>query len=167
MNVLLIGSGGREHALAWAISASPLLTKLYCAPGNPGIAQVAELAAIDITNHAAVIEFCKDTRHQFCRRRAGSAAGGGAGRRSQRSGHQGLWPLKICRPIGRLQGFHQGHLRQLQYPDRCLRAFHGFGKGQGLSCQTRCSHCDQGRWFGGWQRCDRCHDSGGSRGRVA
>ena len=59
MNVLLIGSGGREHALAWAISASPLLTKLYCAPGNPGIAQVAELASIDVTNHGAVIAFCK------------------------------------------------------------------------------------------------------------
>ena len=59
MNVLLIGSGGREHALAWAISASPLLSKLYCAPGNPGVAQVAELAAIDIASHAAVIEFCK------------------------------------------------------------------------------------------------------------
>ena len=50
MKVLLIGSGGREHALAWALSASPLLTKLYCAPGNAGIAQVAEcvpIAAMD------------------------------------------------------------------------------------------------------------------------
>jgi phosphoribosylamine--glycine ligase len=53
MNVLLIGSGGREHALAWALSASPLLTKLYCAPGNPG------MAAIDITDHGAVISLCK------------------------------------------------------------------------------------------------------------
>jgi phosphoribosylamine--glycine ligase len=65
MNVLLIGSGGREHALAWAISASPLLTKLYCAPGNPGIAQVAELAPIDVTNHGAVIAFCKEYEINF------------------------------------------------------------------------------------------------------
>ena len=41
MNVLLLGSGGREHALAWAIAASPVLDRLYCAPGNAGIAEVA------------------------------------------------------------------------------------------------------------------------------
>jgi phosphoribosylamine---glycine ligase len=59
MNVLLIGSGGREHALAWAISASPLLSKLYCAPGNAGIASVATCVALDVTRHADVIAFCK------------------------------------------------------------------------------------------------------------
>lgn len=57
MKVLLIGSGGREHALAWKISASPLLTKLYCAPGNPGIAQCAELVDLNIDDHQAVIDF--------------------------------------------------------------------------------------------------------------
>ncbi len=59
MNVLLIGSGGREHALAFALAESPLLTKLYCAPGNPGIAKLAEIAALKVTDHAAVIDFCK------------------------------------------------------------------------------------------------------------
>src|SRR6201987_1075982 len=59
MHILLIGSGGREHALAWKIAASPLVTKLWCAPGNAGIAREAECVALDVANHAAVIEFCK------------------------------------------------------------------------------------------------------------
>lgn len=65
LNVLLIGSGGREHALAWAISASPLLGKLYCAPGNPGIAEHATLAALDLTDHQAVVAFCRKERIDF------------------------------------------------------------------------------------------------------
>lgn len=60
MRVLLIGSGGREHALAWKIAASPLLTKLYAAPGNPGVAKEAELVKLDIADHAAVATFCKN-----------------------------------------------------------------------------------------------------------
>jgi phosphoribosylamine--glycine ligase len=59
MNILLLGSGGREHALAWKIAASPLLTKLWCAPGNAGIAEQATCVALDLAAHAAVIAFCK------------------------------------------------------------------------------------------------------------
>ena len=59
MNILLLGSGGREHALAWKMAASPLADRLYCAPGNAGIAREAECVALDIADHAAVVAFCK------------------------------------------------------------------------------------------------------------
>jgi len=60
LNVLLIGSGGREHALAWKIAQSPMLGTLYAAPGNPGIAEHADLSDLDVTDHDAVVAFCKD-----------------------------------------------------------------------------------------------------------
>jgi len=60
MNVLLIGGGGREHALAWKLRQSPLLDILYCAPGNAGIAEVAKCVALDLANHDAVIRFCRE-----------------------------------------------------------------------------------------------------------
>ncbi len=59
MNILLIGSGGREHALAWKLAGSPSCDKLYASPGNPGIAQEAELISLNPDDHAAVIAFCK------------------------------------------------------------------------------------------------------------
>jgi phosphoribosylamine--glycine ligase len=59
MNILLLGSGGREHALAWQLAQSPNLTQLYATPGNPGIAEEAELVALDATDHTAVIAFCQ------------------------------------------------------------------------------------------------------------
>ena len=58
MNVLLLGSGGREHALAWKLAQSPLLERLYAAPGNPGIAEHAEIVDIAVNDHRAVIDFC-------------------------------------------------------------------------------------------------------------
>ena len=59
MNILLLGSGGREHALAWKIAASPRVKQLWCAPGNAGIAQEAPCVALDAADHGAVRAFCK------------------------------------------------------------------------------------------------------------
>ncbi len=58
MNILLIGSGGREHALAWKIAASPLVERIFCAPGNAGIAREATCVVLDVADHAALIAFC-------------------------------------------------------------------------------------------------------------
>jgi phosphoribosylamine---glycine ligase len=62
MNILLIGSGGREHALAWKIAASPLVERLYCTPGNAGIARECELVGLDPGDHAKVIAFCRSQK---------------------------------------------------------------------------------------------------------
>lgn len=65
MRVLVIGSGGREHALAWKIAQSPLLTKLFIAPGNGGTGAVAENLAVDVTDHDAVVALCRQHQIDF------------------------------------------------------------------------------------------------------
>ena len=65
MKVLLIGNGGREHALAWRLADSPRVTKLFAMPGNPGTAQVAENVAVDPMNFDAVQKFIRSKGIEF------------------------------------------------------------------------------------------------------
>ena len=65
MNILILGGGGREHALAWAISQNPKCDRLIVAPGNAGIAQLAECANLDILDGAAVVAFCAEQAVDF------------------------------------------------------------------------------------------------------
>ena len=65
MNILVIGSGGREHALCWTIAASPLADHVYCAPGNAGIAEDAECVAIAASDPRGIVEFCRRAAIDF------------------------------------------------------------------------------------------------------
>ena len=65
MNILILGGGGREHALAWAIKQNPKCDRLIVAPGNAGIAELAETAALDILDAADVLEFCESNAIDF------------------------------------------------------------------------------------------------------
>jgi phosphoribosylamine--glycine ligase len=65
MNILILGGGGREHALAWAVMQNPKCDKLIVAPGNAGIALIAECAALDILNGTAVVNFCDENAIDF------------------------------------------------------------------------------------------------------
>jgi phosphoribosylamine--glycine ligase len=65
MNILILGSGGREHALAWAVLQNPKAGRLIVAPGNAGIAAIADCADIDITSHDAVVQLCVDEGIDF------------------------------------------------------------------------------------------------------
>jgi len=65
MNILILGGGGREHALAWAVKQNPKCDRLIVAPGNAGIAQIAECAALDIEDGDAVAAFCAESAIDF------------------------------------------------------------------------------------------------------
>ncbi|NTF41116.1 phosphoribosylamine--glycine ligase [Rhizobium rhizogenes] len=126
MRVLLIGSGGREHALAWKLAQSPLMTEFHAAPGNPGIAEHAKLAALDIDNHDAVVAFCKEKAIDFvvvgpeaplvagiadALRAAGIAVFGPSAAAAQLEGSKGF-TKDICArydiPTGAYQRFNNG-----------------------------------------------------------
>ncbi|PIZ67578.1 phosphoribosylamine--glycine ligase, partial [Candidatus Roizmanbacteria bacterium CG_4_10_14_0_2_um_filter_33_96] len=59
MKILIIGSGGREHALGWKIKQSPLVSKIYFAPGNPGTKQIGKNVSIEVTNIQRLLKFAK------------------------------------------------------------------------------------------------------------
>ena len=65
MNILILGGGGREHALAWAIKQNPKTDRLIVAPGNAGIAQLAEVADVDVLDAATVVAFCAENAVDF------------------------------------------------------------------------------------------------------
>jgi phosphoribosylamine--glycine ligase len=66
MNILILGSGGREHSLAWAVKQNPKCDHLICAPGNAGMAQIATCLPLDINNGATVVAFCAEHSIDFC-----------------------------------------------------------------------------------------------------
>lgn len=65
MKVLVVGSGGREHAIVWALSKSPRVTELYCAPGNAGIAQLATCVPVGATDVDAMVNWAKENKMDF------------------------------------------------------------------------------------------------------
>ena len=116
MNILLLGSGGREHALAWKIAASPLVTKLWCAPGNAGIAREAECVALDIADHAAVIDFCRRNAVDFVVVGPDDAARGRHRRRSRRPPASRRSGRASGGAARRLEEFHQGAVPRINIP---------------------------------------------------
>ena len=65
MEILVVGSGGREHALCWAIASSPLCSALYCAPGNAGIARDATCVPVAVQDSEALVAFARETQIDF------------------------------------------------------------------------------------------------------
>lgn len=105
MKILVIGSGGREHSLCWAIAASALCDKLYCAPGNGGIAKVAECVAVDVMDFDKIIAFARDTRIDFVVIGPDNPLAGGLADRLAEAGIKHFGPSKAAAELEWSKGF--------------------------------------------------------------
>lgn len=127
MNVLLLGSGGREHALAWALVKSPRLGRLYCAPGNAGIAELAELATLTGADHRAVIDFCRDKRIDFVVVGPEAPLVAGLGDALAAHGIKHFGPSKAASRLEGSKGFTKDLCRDLQIPTAAYGRFRDAG----------------------------------------
>ncbi|HEY0266354.1 MAG TPA: ATP-grasp domain-containing protein, partial [Rhizomicrobium sp.] len=123
MRVLLVGSGGREHALAWALAKSPLLTKLTCAPGNAGIAQIAECVPIPATDFAALADFAKTARIDFAVLAADAQLVGGMWDVLEAAGIRALGPSQAAAVLEGSKGFVKDLCIEAGIPTAAYRRF--------------------------------------------
>jgi phosphoribosylamine--glycine ligase len=123
MQILLLGSGGREHALAWKIAASPLVTKLWCAPGNAGIAREAECIALDVANHSAVIDFCKVNAVDLVVVGPETPLAAGIVDNLERVGIKAFGPSKVAAQLEGSKGFTKDLCTEFGIPTGAYRRF--------------------------------------------
>jgi phosphoribosylamine--glycine ligase len=123
LKVLLIGSGGREHALAWALAKSPLLTKLYCAPGNAGIAQVAECVPIPATDFPALAKFAAETGIDFAVIAADAQLVGGLWDVLEQAGIRAMGPSKAAAVMEGSKGFVKDLCMEAGIPTAAYQRF--------------------------------------------
>ena len=119
MNILTVGSGGREHAIAASVAKSPKAEKIYCAPGNAGIAQLAECVPIGAMEFDRLTEFAKEKEIDLVIVGMDDPLVGGLVDQLEAAGIRAFGPRKNA-AIGRQQGIFQGTDEKIQYSDGCL-----------------------------------------------
>jgi len=123
MRVLLVGSGGREHALAWKLAQSPLLTKLFCAPGNAGIASVAQCVPIAATDFDALVRFAKDNAIDFAVIGADAQLVAGLWDKFEAVGIKALGPSMAAAVLEGSKGFVKDLCAQIGLPTAAYKRF--------------------------------------------
>src|SRR5579863_9048113 len=123
MRILVVGSGGREHALCWAIAASPLCDKLFCAPGNAGIAAEAECVPIAATDAVRLVEFCRAQRIDFVVVGPEQPLVAGLVDRLEESGIAAFGPNKAAAALEGSKGFTKDFCARHGIPTAAYRRF--------------------------------------------
>jgi phosphoribosylamine--glycine ligase len=123
MNILLVGSGGREHALAWAMSASPLVSRLYCAPGNAGIAEVADCVPIAAMDLDRLVAFAVERKIDFAVIGPEAPLVAGLWDRLEAAGVKSFGPSAAGAMLEASKGFVKDLCRELAIPTAAFGRF--------------------------------------------
>lgn len=99
MNILILGSGGREHSLAWAVKQNPKCDTLYCSPGNAGISKIAQCIDLNIENSSEIIKFCIDNDIYFVIIGPEAPLAMGIADDLRAKKYFNVWPVCICSKI--------------------------------------------------------------------
>lgn len=126
MRVLVLGGGGREHALCWRIAGAPSVERVFCAPGNPGIAEVAETAAVDATDSLDLIELCRDERINLVVIGPERPAIAGVGDNLREAGFAVYGPSAACAKIEGSKAFAKDLMASEGIPTAAFHTFSGF-----------------------------------------
>lgn len=121
MNILLVGSGGREHALAWAISASPLVSRLVCAPGNPGMARIAECVPIGAMELDRIVGFARSNAIDFVVIGPEGPLSAGLADRLEDAGIKALGPSAAAAKLESSKGFARDLGAEARVPSPAYR----------------------------------------------
>ncbi|HEY2445968.1 MAG TPA: phosphoribosylamine--glycine ligase [Rhizomicrobium sp.] len=124
MNILLIGSGGREHALAWALAASPIVSRLYCAPGNAGIAEVAQCVPIQVGDLERLVTFAREKEISFVVIGPEAPLVAGLWDRLEAAGIKALGPSARAAQLEGSKGFLKEFCREQGIPTAEFARFH-------------------------------------------
>src|SRR4026209_1953945 len=128
MNALIIGSGGREHAMAWKVAQSPRLTKLYIAPGNAGTSTCGENVLLDITQHAEVIRFCDEKQIDLVLVGPEGPLANGLVDSSLEAGIRCFGPKQAAAQIEASKVFSKDFMARHHIPTARYATFHKFGE---------------------------------------
>ena len=163
MKVLIVGSGGREHALAWKIAQSPLVKKIFCAPGNPGIAEIAECVDIEAENIEGLYIFAQKQKIDLTVVGPEDALVAGIVDRF-RDGHLNIFgPDKRASIIEGSKAFAKALMRKHGIPTADFKVFDDAKQAKKHLSIGQISRCHKGRWPGKGEGRFYLPDAGGGR----
>ncbi|OAI43464.1 phosphoribosylamine--glycine ligase [Verrucomicrobia bacterium SCGC AG-212-E04] len=128
MNVLVLGSGGREHALAWKLARSPRVKKVFCAPGNAGIAELGENVPIAITDHDGLLAAARAHRIDLTVVGPDDALAAGIVDKFSAAGHRIFGPSRAAAELEWSKAFAKDFMRRHGIPTAAAREFHDFSE---------------------------------------